>query len=422
MTESTALLLRRAGYGPTATELTAAEQAGYPATLAALVAPSGPDLGAMGSPLPNLGPDPYAGKRDPSYEEKLRLDAVRTTQTEQITRWWLDRLTTASHQAVERLVFFWHGHWATSVKKVRSPQLMLTQHRTFREASDFGVMARAMATDAALNLYLDGNRNTRRAPNENLARELFELFMLGIGHYTEKDVKEAGRALTGWRYSLTKSSSIFDPLAHDPGSKTILGVTGNLGALDLVDLLLEQQACPSFIARRLWFRYASSTLPIPERTRAKMVEAFPVPMAMLRVLLEDEAFQRTAGTMVKQPVEWLVGAMRQLGLRPVGLPDDVYRAVVSDLEHLGQLPFAPPNVGGWPSGGAWLTSAAAQVRIRLAGRLADRVVVDRLTPDNLAYLLCVPKWTDRTYRVLRDVRDQRLLLILGLVSPEYLVT
>lgn len=422
MSESVGLLLRRAGFGPTAVELAAARQAGYAATLSGLTAPPGPDVGATGAPIPDLGPDAYAGKRDLTYEQKVKLEDLRTAQTVQITEWWLNRMTVASHQAVEKLILFWHGHWATSVKKVRSPQLMLSQHRTLRESADFTVMARRMVTDAALNHYLDGHLNTRQAPNENLARELCELFVLGIGHYTEKDVKEAGRALTGWRFSLTMGRSVFEPRAHDAGTKTILGRSGNYTAESLVDLLVRQEACPRFIAARLWFRYASSAKPIPPALQEKMVRAFPAPMAMLRVLLGDDTFQATAGTMVKQPVEWLVGAFRQAGVQPAQLSPETRAAILHDLESLGQLPFAPPNVGGWPSGGAWLTSASAQVRLRLAGRIAEHTQLDRLDPESLAYLLCVDRWTDRTYSVLRDTRDKRQLLTLGLVSPEYLVT
>ncbi|MFI7550296.1 DUF1800 family protein [Micromonospora sediminimaris] len=422
MSDGIGLLLRRAGFGPTAVELTAAGQAGYQAALSAMVVPAGPDVGATSATVPDLGADVYAGTRDLTYEEKVKLESLRNVQTEQLTEWWLDRMVVASHQAVEKLVFFWHGHWATSVKKVRSPQLMLKQHRTLRYAADFTAMAREMVIDAALNLYLDGHLNVKAAPNENLARELFELFILGIGQYTEKDIKEAGRALTGWRFSLTRGASVFDPALHDRGRKTILGRTESFNAHSLIRLLLKQDACPRFIAARLWHRYGSSTTPIPEPLREKMAEAFPAPMGMLRVLLADEAFRATAGTLVKQPVEWLVGAMRQLGVRPSGLPAEIRTAILRDLDSLGQLPFAPPNVGGWPAGGAWLTSAAAQVRMRLAGRIADHVLVSSLTPESLAHLLCVQSWTNRTYAVLRRTQDRRQLLILGLVSPEYLVT
>jgi uncharacterized protein (DUF1800 family) len=339
-----------------------------------------------------------------------------------VTRWWLDRMIVANHQAVEKLLFFWHGHWATSVAKVRSPQLMLTQHRTIRNARDFADMAHRMVVDPALVYWLDGQHNKRDAPNENLARELFELFVLGIGQYTERDIKEASRALTGWRAVLDSDRLVFDPQHHDTGSKTILGSTANFNASKLIDLLLKQKTCPRFIASRLWFRYASSSDPIPERLREQMAAAFPAPMSMLRTLFEADAFRATSRTMVKQPVEWLVGAIRQLGLRPAHLGADTFTQLYNSLDGLGQRPFAPPSVGGWPAGAAWLTSAAAPVKLSVAHTLAGLANPGPLTPEDVAYILCVDKWTDRTYAVLRDVRDARLLLTLGLVSPEYQVT
>lgn len=422
MTDDVALLLARAGFGPTAAELTVARQAGYAATLSTLLDPSSPDIGATSAPEPRLGMDPYADMPNPSDKQRAEANGIRERQIEQITRWWLDRMTVADHQALEKLVFFWHGHWATSVDKVRSPQLMLVQHRTLRRARDFADMSRALVVDPALVYWLDGQLNTKASPNENLGRELMELFMLGIGNYTEKDVKEAGRALTGWRVSLGSEACIFQPRHHDSGRKTILGVTGSIDASRLVDLLLRRKECPRFIAARLWHRYASSSKPIPERTREAMAEAFPAPRAMLRVLFEDEAFGATAGTLVKQPVEWLVGAMRQLGLRLGGLPPEVLRTILKGLKDLGQLPFAPPSVGGWAAGGSWLTSAAAQVRLALAGVLATLATVEKLTPEEVAFILCVDSWTDRSYAVLREVKDPRHMLTLGMATPEYLVT
>ncbi|GAA2701041.1 DUF1800 family protein [Micromonospora olivasterospora] len=422
MPDDIILLLRRAGFGPTAAEAGAARQLGYAAALSGVVAPAGPDVGATSAPVPDLGPDPFVRLARPTDAQRAEGDRRRTEQTVLLARWWLDRMTVADHQAVEKLVFFWHGHWATSVAKVRSPQLMLGQLRTFRESRDFAELAHRMVLDRALVYWLDGQHNKKAAPNENLARELFELFMLGVGQYSERDVKEAGRALTGWRVALDRETLISDPQHRDTGRKTILGTTTTFDARTLVDLLLRQPSCPRFIASRLWFRYASSTQPIPERTREAMAAAFPAPMAMLRALFEDEAFRATRGTMVKQPVEWLVGAMRNLGIRPAAMPEQVFTQIYWALEALGQRPFAPPSVGGWPAGATWLTSAAAQVRLKIASTLAGLLPPAPLTPEAVAHLLCVDRWTDRTYAALRDARDPRLTLTLGLSSPEYLVT
>ncbi|MFG3701488.1 DUF1800 family protein [Micromonospora sp. NPDC047620] len=422
MTDDIILLLRRAGFGPTAAELGAARRLGYAAALSGVVAPAGPDVSATSAPVPDLGPDPFVSMPRPTDAQRAEGDRRRTEQTVSLARWWLDRMTVADHQAVEKLVFFWHGHWATSVAKVRSAQLMLGQLQAFRESRDFAELAHRMVLDRALVYWLDGQHNKKAAPNENLARELFELFMLGVGQYSERDVKEAGRALTGWRVVLDRETLVSDPQHRDTGRKTILGTTSNFDARSLVDLLLRQRACPRFIASRLWFRYASATQPIPDRTREAMVQAFPAPMAMLRALFEDEAFRATRGTMVKQPIEWLVGAMRNLGIRPAAIPEQVFTEIYWAMEALGQRPFAPPSVGGWPAGAAWLTSAAAQVRLKIASTLAGLVPPGPQAPEAVAHQLCIDKWTDRTYAVLRDVRDGRLKLTLGLVSPEYLVT
>ena len=419
MTDDVGLLLRRAGFGPTPAELAAARQSGYSRALTALVAPTGPDVGATAAPMPVLGPDPFAALPEPTPEQAERAHGLRREQTEQLTRWWLDRIVVADHQASERLLFFWQGHWAT---RVPSAQLTLGQHRTLRESRDFVDMAHRMIGDRALNLWLDGQHNVKGAPNENLARELCELFVLGIGHYTEKDVKQAARALTGYRVALDKEKLIFDPPLHDNGRKTILGRTASFTPAGLVDLLLEQEACPRFIATRMWFRYASSADQIPERVRERMAAAFPHPMSMLQAMFSDESFRATAGTLVKPPIEWFAGALRQLGLRPAHLDATRFDRFYWALEALGQRPFAPPSVGGWPAGTAWLTSAAANGKLSIAKELADLANPGPMTPESVAYLLCVDKWTDRTYAAMRGVKDARLLLTLGLVSPEYQVT
>jgi len=419
MTDDVGLLLRRAGFGPTPAELVAARQSGYAKTLANLVEPVGPDLGATAASIPPLPPDPFAELPAATPEQAEKAHAERARQAQQIARWWLDRMVVADHQAVERLQFFWQGHWATRVAAV---QQSLAQHRTLREARDFNDMAHRMINDRALVYWLDGQHNKKGAPNENLAREFFELFTLGIGNYTEKDIKEAARALTGYRVALDREELVFDPPHHDNGLKTILGKTANFDPPRLVDLVLKQKATPRFIAARMWYRYASSAQPIPGPVRERMAAAFPRPLLMLRAMFEDEAFKATAGTMVKPPIEWLTGALRQLGLRPSNFDAATFDRLYWSLDSLGQRPFAPPSVGGWPSGTAWLTSAAVNVKLSVARTLADLAGPEHLTPESVAYALCIEKWTDRTYAVLRDVTDARLLLALGLVSPEYQVT
>jgi uncharacterized protein (DUF1800 family) len=430
-------LLRRATFGPTAEEVDAAERAGVEATRAALLRPSGVDAGAQATPPPASGADPYAAiTRDSTREERQKARQERQKQLQATIHWWVDRMVAADHQLTEKLVFFWHGHWATSAQKVRSARLMLAQQQAFRDhgRGDFGALAAAMVRDPALIVWLDGQRNTRKAPNENLARELMELFTLGIGNYTEADVKEGARALTGWTVDRATGAARFVPRRHDDGAKTILGTTGALDAAAYADLLVRQPANAAFLAARLWFRFASGEPP-PAPAAQRLTAAYGAGRdvtALLGALLADPEFAGTAGQLVKQPVEWAVGAMRQLGIRPSALPEQQRKQLLGGLGGLDQVPLRPPSVGGWPAGAAWLTTSSLQVRLRLADLLAARAVepvVDRVAAapkagrvEALGRLLVVDAWTDRTRKVLAQVAGQpRRLIALGLASPEYTV-
>jgi uncharacterized protein (DUF1800 family) len=428
-------LLRRATFGPRAEEVDDAERAGIDATLARLFTPVGEDAGAARTPVPALTAVTPPGKNaDAAARAKARQQEREQVKT--VTLWWLDRMTQADHQLREKLTFFWHGHWATSVEKVRDARLMLAQQQTLYDhgAGDFGVLLKAMLRDPALIVWLDGQKNTDKAPNENLARELMELFTLGIGHYDETDVREGARALTGWRIDQKQKVAVLDPRRHDGRAKTILGRTGAFDADGFADLLLAQPANAEFLAARLWLRYASVD-PMAADVRDRLAAAYRPDRdvnAVLRALLTDPAFARTPGQLVKQPVEWAVGAMRQLGIRPGALADQQQRQLIQGLDQMGQVPLAPPSVGGWPSGTAWLSTSAAQVRLRLADLLAARAepaasaklsaVPAAQRPEVLARLLVVDAFTDRTRAVLaKAAGDVRRLIALGLASPEYAV-
>jgi uncharacterized protein (DUF1800 family) len=420
-------LLRRATFGATAEEVDAAERAGYDAAVESLVAPTRPDRGAAATPVPVLGADPYASlDRNATREQRQAAQKTRRDQIQVITAWWAERMTAAEHQLHEKLVFFWHGHWATSVQKVDSAHLMLAQQAVFRShaTGQFAPFVKAMLRDAALIRWLDGQRNTRKAPNENLARELMELFTLGIGNYTEDDVKAGARALTGWAIDRATGKAHVEPARFDDGVKTILGRTGRFDADGFADVLMQQPAAAQFVARRLWFRFASGE-PMPAAAQARVSAAGLDIAAVVRAMFRDPAFAGTRGQLVKQPVEWLVGALRQLQVKPEP-------QVLREFGALDQVPFRPPSVGGWPSGAQWLTTFSAQSRLRLAESLAAKTsaaVLERLSAapeagraDALARLLVVDAWTDRTRKVLTGsaARPQKLIA-LGLASPEYAV-
>ncbi|WP_250031118.1 DUF1800 domain-containing protein [Paractinoplanes maris] len=393
-------LLRRLTFGPTAAEVDAAVRAGYEATLERLLRPVAPP-----SP-PDLGAAPAPG------DSREQRQAARKKQRDQVTtlvRWWLGRMA-ADGGAAEKLIFFWHGHWATSAQKVRSAQLMLTQQQTFRRygSGDTGPLVRAMLRDPALILWLDGQKNTRKAPNENLAREVMELFTLGVGAYTEDDVKAGARVLTGWQIDRATGQARLVPKRHDDQPVTVLGrQVGNLDAY--ADLLVRHEAHLPFIVGRLWARYGGSgpAPAVPGRDTT----------TLLRGICLAPEFAATTGGLVKQPIEWVVGAVRQLGLTVEGT-EPVLRA-------LGQMPLRPPSVGGWPEGAAWLTTSSTLTRLRAGQKLAAKADVDGLAGadrlEALADLLALDGWTDRTRAALDGIRDPKKLLALGLASPEYAV-
>ncbi|RKN43587.1 DUF1800 domain-containing protein, partial [Micromonospora endolithica] len=335
--EAVAHLLRRATFGPTADEVDAAERVGVAATLDALLTPATPDRGAAATPLPALGPDPYAALAEkPSREQRQQANRERREQVLTLTGWWLDRMVAADDQVAEKLLFFWHGHWATSAQKVRSAPLLLRQLETLRRhgRGPLEPLVTAMVRDPALILWLDGQKNTRKAPNENLARELMELFTLGIGGgYTESDVKEGARALTGWVVDRRTGAARFEARRHDPRPKTILGATGDLDAEAYARLLAGRPETARFVAARLWFRYAGPQPAAPADL------AGPDTAATLRRVFTAPAFAQTRDTLVKQPVEWLVGALRQLGVRPSALPEQRRRQVLAGLNAMDQVPL-----------------------------------------------------------------------------------
>ena len=422
-------LLRRTGFGPRADEVETAERAGYDATVDALIAGvMAPEAVATLelAPLPDRPKGASMPEQRRAYVREIRQ------QSAALALWWLDQMVATPQPFVERLTLFWHGHWATSIRKVRVPALMLTQNETLRThaAGDFRAMARAMVRDPALLVWLDAGRNKRESPNENLSRELMELFTLGRGFYSEVDVREGARALTGWRTSRANGDVRFVPRQHDPGPHTILGVTASYDSQSLVDHLVGQPQSGRFVVERLWARFGSPEM--PDALRDDLIAAYESQRNIattMSVLLRSPEFLAAPGALVKTPIQWAAGAMRALGIRPSALKQKEQTQTLLALAGMGQVPFTPPSVGGWPSGSAWLGTAATQARLRLAAFLAARAdvtsieqaaVSDRV--DAVGRLLVVDPWTSRTRAALDPVKgNPRELLTIALSSPEYTV-
>jgi uncharacterized protein (DUF1800 family) len=300
---------------------------------------------------------------------------------------WLRRMLLGRDPLGERLTLLWHNHFATSNAKVRDLGAMHRQNALFRRLAraPFGELLREVVHDPALLLWLDGSANRKGHPNENLARELLELFTLGVGHYTEGDVREAARALTGWE--VTSAGEFAErPAGHDDGTKTLLGRTGRWTGDDLVRILLEQPATAERLAWRLCdLLMGEGAVDAAARSvLAAGLRAHDLDIGWgVATVLRSRAFFAAAnlGTRVPGPVEYVVGAVRALGLvRPV--PSGLVLGEWAAL--LGQDLFAPPNVGGWPGGRAWLTTQGLVGRANYAAALAaGELWADGVAPDLL---------------------------------------
>jgi uncharacterized protein (DUF1800 family) len=412
----------RLGLGPRPGDLNAGSVRGFDATVAALLTPA-----TTPPPPANLGPQPDLTGKVGSAARKQAGQQLAQQEATLIT-WWLDQMVATTAPLTERLTWFWHGHFATSEQKVRSAVLMQRQNATFRAlgTGQFRTLAKAMMVDPAMLLWLDGQQNRVGSPNENLARESMELFLLGIGHYTETDVREAARGLTGWVVDRTTGKARFAPRRHDNGSKTVLGQTGDFDVNSLTDLVLSQPNSPKYVTGRLWYRLVSATPP-PADVADRLVAAYGPNgdiMATLGALTKEPAFVDSANQIVKEPVEWAVGLMRALGVRPGRLPAKIGRQLVAGLRAMGQVPFEPPNVGGWPADGAWLTTSAALARFRVAQLIVKQATLPSLSSvDGVQTLLNVDNWSPRTAAALAPVSSNvPALVTIAACAPEYVVS
>lgn len=425
-----ARLVRRTGFGATGPMIDSAAAMGtgkYLSTM--LAADPAKDAGALATPPPEFPAVPRLPK-DADQAAKNARNKQRREQLHVLTGWWIRRMVAVSQPFGEKSTFLWHNHFATSAAKVRNAGWMLAQNQRLRTLGlgDFRTLALSMLTDAAMLDWLDGQKNTAGAPNENLSREFLELFTLGrSGGYTEKDVREGARALTGWRITPDGSAALRAKL-HDHGAKTFLGVTGDLDDVGYCDAILDRPASASFLATRMYGQLVSDHAPTVAAVNGAVAGygSGRSIAGMLSAMLGSADFAAAAGTKVIGPVEWLIGAVRAL---QVPVPDQAAAAkLTAVLKGLGQLPFYPPSVAGWPPGPAWLSTAAADLRMATAAALMKKADLDAVRSGSAAgrveatrHLLGIPAWTQRTATVLADAAaDPARLVTVALNSPEYL--
>jgi len=371
-------LLNRAGFGGTPAEIEALENMGLDGAVAHLV-----DYEKIVDDTPNPSwakPDPERMQkfqelrelrqkmRSATEQERQNLrqktqDLFRDEQRDQrlhlieLRAWWLQRMAKGPRPLQEKLTLFWHGHFATSFQKVRDAYLMWLQNETFRRlaSGSWREMLVAVTRDPATLLWLDQTQSRKEHPNENYAREVMELFALGEGHYTEKDIAEAARAFTGLVYARFRQQSDYRPFIHDEGVKTFLSRTGTLTWRDVLDQIVAQPQCARFITAKLW-RFFASENPSEELVTAlaaifRRADCHFKPV--LRAIFRSEEFyaDSVVRSQVKSPVQWLVGTVRMLQRDLPPAP-----VCANFLANLGQDLFAPPNVKGWDGGLAWITT------------------------------------------------------------------
>ncbi len=367
-------LLRRAGFGYSAADFDVAMQLGYSHLVDRLLNPS---------------PETITPPADP-----IKMDALRT--------WWLTRMVTTSNPLREKLTLFWHGFLTTDFRKLGNKQPhMYNQNVLLRQQGlgNFRTLLQAISRNPAMMIYLDLQTSRKVAPNENYARELMELFTMGPGNYTELDVREAARALTGW--TVRDDTSVFNAKQHDDGSKSFLGRTGNLGMDDVIDQILAQPATAPFVATKVARNFVtpSPSADYIRRLAGELVKTRWDLKALLRTIFLSPEFVAPAAyrALVKSPAEYVAGALRAVGGGPATVP-----AAVNRMASMDQVLFDPPTVAGWPSDAGWITSNTVLGRMNFVQDLITRV--RPLPDDGHAIQQLDNSLAPQTAKVLADLR------------------
>jgi uncharacterized protein (DUF1800 family) len=346
-------LLWRAGFGATPAEATRWAKRGRKATLDWVI--DGPPGGTR------------LRGRAPRVEGR-RLDPVNESGDGVL--WWLDRMIRSTHPLAEKMTLFWHDHFATAEQET---PLMLAQNRMLRSHAlgSFRALLGDVTRDPAMQLFLSLADSTKQAPNENYARELMELFTLGSG-YSERDVREAARALTGFRTNWSRNGLVsirYDRTLHDAGVKRLLGRRGHFGVDEVLDVVCAHPRHAPFLVEKLWsFFVATPPSRATVRTLAGIYRRSGLQVKpVVRAILEHPALYRRldAPDLVKCPVVYVAGAMRMIG---ASVTDS---SPVWLLATMGQLPFAPPSVAGWDWGPAWMSTNAIRQRFDFANFLIE---------------------------------------------------
>ena len=416
-------LLNRAGFGGPPDEVAALAQLGFEKAIDRLlnyesITDYYPTPDWVNNPPEELAWPDKVGAKDAALparerqEKGYRVQAVRSDLGNKFKAWWLKRLCVTPRPFQEKMTLFWHGHLVSSLADGMNPYWMFRQIDLYRRLAtgNFKTLALEVSRDACMLRYLDNDRNKRKHPNENYARELMELFTMGIGNYTEDDIKQSARAFSGW--TRRDSEFVFQPFEHDYDEKTFLGRTGKFDGSDIVNIIFEQPCVARFIATKLWKFFINDT-PEPETVeqfaqvfRDAKYELKP----LLRAIFTSETFysEKAIRAQIKSPIQLAVGAIRALKIENPNL-----QPLLSLLRQMGQDILNPPNVKGWDGGPLWVNTTTLLVRYNFARFILNDGALQeaeasrpRSYPPKLEHLLSGAKTAD-------DAVDRLALTLLG---------
>lgn len=303
----------------------------------------------------------YMSDQSPA-EKKKEIQRINREQNNELNLNFLNKMINSNEQMREKMAFFWHGHFASRVQNPKFNRQLLNIIRKNSLGNFKDLLFEVSQAPAMLN-FLNNQQNKKDHPNENFAREVMELFTMGRGNYTEKDIREGARAFTGWGYGKEGSFTERKKL-HDEGTKTFLGKTGNFTGTDALNIILEQKATAKFITTKIYKFFVNET--IEESLVNKLSDSFYTSNYDIKKLMTDifsSAWfydKKNIGNRIKSPIELMVGMMRTL---PMNIQNPENLIVYQKL--LGQMLLYPPNVSGWPNGKSWIDSSTLMLRLQI---------------------------------------------------------
>jgi uncharacterized protein (DUF1800 family) len=429
-------LYRRAGFGATNAQVASLSSQSWSELVTGLVNglkasdPTGDKV-----PLPHLTTIPEANTPGYSYNGWDEFESLVT--------WWIERMVVTDTPLREKLVLLLHNQFPTSWEKVNWAYLMYVQNQLFRTLGpgNFQTLTTAIAQDPSMLIWLDTGTDHLVNPNLNFARELMERFTMGAGNYSETDVEQGARCFTGWQLDYTTGAFYINPYDHDNGTKVFLGHSGNFTGDDVVEIVTHHPASGPWVVSRIWSWLAYPVAPT-NPTIVALAKGYAANLDMsslIEAILNHPDFVSTQAltTLVKQPMEYVVSALRVLGLNTAALPSG---SLFWYMGQLGQLPFAPPSVGGWGQNQFWLTTTAANSYLGFAQMLASYANLTKIEDNNghpaqqiaaVQDLLAIASWSKQTYGALMSLATSlqgdggswpaQQLVTLALVSPEFML-